>query len=229
MSKSETTYKGQEWKGGFDAVGQAMRSLIANSTPVLFYIVALLFADLLSFFVIGRPTTENQIGAGGIQGLVSVVLLPFMLRYQLELARGGSISSISQLLRVDVMLYLKLIAASLVAIALVLIGIIPLLIPLIWIIPWVCILCFPIVKHSHGPLQALKYVRQLSAGRLSMLWTIVGISLLLFLATIPVSLVPGLSTIVSAAVSMISGTAFAIAYLWLEANRAKAEAATASE
>jgi hypothetical protein len=209
-----------EWKGAAYAYSQAIEAIQRNSNPALFYIgvsaIATIVANLIinkSFLI--KQTHESAIAI--VNGIVGLLLLPLSVRYPLALARAKK-ATISQLLTPDLSLYGNLIMTFILVIVLLVVGALPLLIPLIWILPWSWFM-FLIVADLHcGASAALQEARRLTANNKGKAWGIIGISVLLVLVSGLLSRVPILGSILSPTIYILYYTATAFLYIWLRDN-----------
>ena len=216
-----------EWPGAFETFEQAFRAIPRNLRPLLYYLGVLLACQIVIIAVTGKlPAggyhihSRGQDGAGVLISLVSLVLLPYLARYELSLAKGKAVRA-SELLKPDFRLYVDLILALILGGLVMIGGALPLLIPLIWVIPAVSLLIFVVVDQDMGPWIALKESFRLSQDNKSKIWGMLGVSLLLAVVGSIVNIIPVVGLLASAAIGVVSQVALARLYFWLRARAPK--------
>jgi hypothetical protein len=210
------------WEGALHALDQAVKAIKRNANPALFYIAVLAIVDIASNLLINQSLTTSPAHALQrmiISGGVTLIFLPFSVCYPLALAKGIKVT-IDELLHSSFKQYAYLVGCFFLELVVLILGGLALLIPLIWVIPWVTFLYFIVVDLDCGPIAALQEARRVTAGNKAKVWGIIGISIVpLVLADLLVH-VPIVGDIVIPAVYLIYSTATAFLYEWLRHNAA---------
>jgi hypothetical protein len=213
-----------DWPGAFGAVEQAFHALQRNFKPLLYYLGVILVCELIIIAITGKlpangfhAQSRNHDGSDALIGLIGLILLPYLARYQLALARGKTVRA-KTLLKLDLGLYFNLILALILGGLAIIGGALPLLIPLIWVIPSVSLLVFVVVDQDMDPWSALKESFRLSHNKKAMIWSLIGVTILLAISSSLLNFIPVIGILISAAVGVVSQAALGILYFWLKAD-----------
>lgn len=180
-SQSQVT---EEWIGAFDALPKAWNYLKANHKPVL---VAAAIVFVFAMIEILTSGIAYYI-ATGASSLISLILILAGTKYGL-LAANNTPATNENVFAFDFKRWLILIGASIIASVLSVLSLALLIIPAIWVFPWLSLYAFASVDKNLGVIASLKESKRLAANHKSKIWAIFGVTILLSFAT---SIVTGL-------------------------------------
>jgi hypothetical protein len=208
------------WPGAFTAFNLAVNAVKKNWQPAVVYAVV---CGLLAVVSLAFPI-KNLAWDGGrfkfasdYEVLASLIFLLAMPTYYLA-AADGKVISLGRFMRFDLQRYLCLLAGSIIAGVVAVASALLFLVPLIWTLPWLVMVSFPIVDRKLGPLKGYKETIRLTEGHVDKVWGIIGVTFLLSLGMFLLSSIPVIGSILSAFIGVVSGIMSAMLYRWLRQN-----------
>lgn len=204
------------WQGAFNALGAVFEQIKKNPQPAYLFVGVYTALAVLSFLADGGSTSFNETGSS-YESLAALIFLLALPVYSLALA-DKKVISIGEFMRFDLGRYLTLVAVMLLTVVILVVAAIPLLIPLIWVIPWFALAGYAAVDKKLGPVEALKESKRLAQNHKGKVWGIIGSMILLAIAAGILSFIPVVGAAVAAFVNVLAGGAFASLYRWLERN-----------
>jgi hypothetical protein len=207
------------WPGAFIALGQIFGQLKKNPEPAYVFVGTYTVLAFISQAANGFATPMEMKG-GGVASLESLTSLIFLLAlpvYTLALADRKTIT-VNQFIAFDLTKYLTIIGATLLTVLIVFISAIPLLIPLIWVVPWLSLSSYVIVDKNVGVIDSLKESKRLAQDHKSKVWGIIGMTIGLAIIGSIFSFIPLVGPIVAATIGLLSAGLLASLYRWLQKN-----------
>lgn len=205
------------WPGALEAFGRALMRSAQSPQPVLAVILASFGLGLLYSSL--ELNAVNVVRVMGIAIALNLFLVPALLRYCLAIADGRHVT-MAGFLRLDgerhatVLLSLG-VAGFAVAVSLAL-----LVVPVIWVLPWVVLTAFIATDRQVNPLEALRASRRLTRGHKLHVWGIVATTIALLALVQVIALTSPSAALFSNAlgtmVAITSGSTMAMLYRWLE-------------
>jgi hypothetical protein len=175
-------------------------------------------------FVVSIFVTVTHIHAGtaatataGAGSLVSLLFVRAMVLYALSIADGRPLS-VSQFLEVNVKQFFLLVLAYIAVFILLVIAAIPILIPWIWVIPWLAFTGLALVDKNLDPVAAMSESRRLADHHKGKVWGLIGWMVLVSIAGAILGIIPYLSYLARPAVTVVEGVGLAILYRWLQSQ-----------
>jgi hypothetical protein len=206
------------WPGVFNVFGEVFEQAKKNPEPAYVFIGVYAVLALLSFVTGGYASpfdTNSQ--DGGFEALAFLIFLLALPVYALALADRKVIDT-SEFMRFDLGRYLTVFGIMLLTVLLVVIAAIPLLIPLIWVIPWLSLGSYIAVDRKLGVIESLKESKRLTQDHKGKVWGLIGVTILLTIAAGLLSFIPVVGAAASAAITVLSAGSFAVLYRWLQKN-----------
>lgn len=201
------------WGGGLNAIKQAYAGIMANPAPAGIYIgVAFVIGILFSFGHTNR--TGYNTAAGGL-GLVSLLFIRALILYSLSIADKKALT-VSQFFAIDVKQFIFLILAYIAVFIALLIAAIPILIPWIWVVPWLAFTGYALVDKNLTPFAAMGESRRLASNHKGKFWGIIGWMVLIGIAGAIVGIIPYVSYLIQPAIYVLEFTTIAILYRYLQ-------------
>lgn len=189
---------------------------MANPTPAgIFIAVSFVVSIVVAVSHIHIGTAATATAAAG--SLVSLLFIRAMMLYSLSVADRRPLS-ISQFLEVNIKQFCFLLLASIAVFILLVIAAIPILIPWIWVIPWLAFTGYALVNKNLDPLAAISESRRLASHHKGKVWGIIGWMILVSIAGAIVGIIPYVSYLVRPAVAVVEAVALAILYRWLQSQ-----------
>lgn len=204
------------WAGAFAAVGTIFEQLKKNPEPAYLFIgvyTVLAIIDILSYGY-ASPMSDDS---GNIESLGLLIFLLALPTYALALADRKSIT-VTEFMKFDLGRYLTLFGVLLLTVLLYALAAIPLLIPLIWVIPWLVMGNLASVDHKLSVVDSLKESKRLAQDHKGAVWGVIGASILMALAAAALSFIPVVGSAASAAITLLTSGAMALLYRWLQKN-----------
>jgi hypothetical protein len=205
----------EAWHGLFNTLNQANLAIKNNVAPYIFYLSILLIVEVALLLLVKLPSsskfTNQQIAALG-DGVITILLIPYLTKYELCLAKGLK-TSIGQLFKLSLRTYFNVYLTLIMFIPILIIGALLVLVPLVWILPWFYLVFYPVVDLNYSPIEAFNYVRTIMKNNLGKIWSMLGVyfvvNLLLRI------LAPNESTFFMSMLQVVFETYAAILYVWL--------------
>lgn len=215
------------WPGAFEAFTQVFHQIRKNPEPALVYMgvyVILAALDLAIFrgSVSTSASTTSVWGETNRDTFKNIGYLIFLLAtpvYALALADRRSIS-VAEFLRFDAKKYFSILLAVILSVGIFVLSAIPLLIPLIWTIPWFILVSYVITDKGAGPIQGLSGSKRLAQNHKGKVWGVIGVTILLGIGAGLLSLIPLLGSVVAAFVNLWAAGTLATLYRWLQKQHA---------
>jgi hypothetical protein len=207
------------WPGAFAAYGKAYEGLRKNSMPALLVVGIYIVVALLSGALQHKTAADEGYKSGeAIVGLIFLLALPL---YAFAVAEKRQMS-IQQFMKPNVHKYFVLLFTSILASFAVVFSLALLLIPVIWVLPWVYLATYAAVDKELSPVGAIKYSKQLTRHHKGKVWGLIGAGLLLTLCSLIFMIVPVVGMFLGYAavmtVSLTNNAANAMLYRWLQKN-----------
>jgi hypothetical protein len=217
LTSKKTT---KPWPGAVVSINKSIKQISKDPLPGIYVILLITITTAVLQLAIKHPPFKLQKISflQLVNGAETILLYPYIVRYQLSLAKDKRIPA-SDLIKNGLATYLWIILAAVMGILMFMVGAVLLFIPLIWFIPWLYLLFFPIIDKKFNTYEALQYVFSLAKGNLGKLWAIIAYGLIvLVLLSIGLSKALILLTPLSFCVSLVVSTSLASLYLWLKQN-----------
>jgi hypothetical protein len=206
------------WGGGLNAIKQAYAGIMANPAPAGIYIgVAFVIGILFSFGHTNRMGYDTA--AGGL-GLVTLLFVRALILYSFSVADKKPLT-VSQFFAVDVKQFIYLILAYIAVFIALLIAAIPILIPWIWVIPWLAFTGYALVDKDLTPFAAMGESRRLASNHKGKFWGIMGWMVLIGIAGAIVGIIPYVSYLIQPVIYVLEFTTLAILYRYLQSQPAQ--------
>jgi hypothetical protein len=212
------------WAGAFAAYGRVFDQIKKNPGPAwLFVGTYVLFSSVSTFFQDGTAY-PNHAPYEDIAYFIFLLAIPV---YGLALADRKRIS-LGEFMRLDLMRYLSLFAASILYVLIVGGSLLLLIVPAIWTIAWFFVTPYVVVDQGKGPIKSLKASKRLAQNHKGKVWGIIGVSILLMIPAAVFQYIPFIGIAASAFVTVLSTGAAASLYRWLQHEGTKATQTTKS-
>lgn len=217
-SKKNTKRRVQkEWPGSWDAYLTIFDRLWHNRGPALFFIVGYLIVS-----IVGKLFHAYKI-AGSIsytvyEDLFQVLVLLAIPTYGLSLADNKRLT-LGQVLRFDIKKFTFLLLSIIAFLAIFIGSLFLLLFPIIWSIGWFSLYQFPVIEFGFHPLDALEESKRLAQQHKSLVWGVVGISVVFTILAVPFLYVPYVTYLVpgyAMLIIVISTAVLAMLYRYLQ-------------
>lgn len=166
------------WIGAFDALLKAWNYLKTYYKPVL-VVAAIVFVLAIAESLTSGAASYAATGAGS---LVSLIFILAGTKYGL-LAANNTPATNDIVFALDLKRWLILVGASIIASVLSVLSLALLIIPAIWVFPWLSLYAFASVDKNLGVIASLKESKRLAANHKSKIWAIFGVTILLSFAT----------------------------------------------
>lgn len=215
MDNIEKPAKG-EWRGAFAAYGAALKQIKANPAPAILYVGTYLTLSIIDWLVSGSAATRNDMfNLEDINTLIFMLALPI---YALAVADHKHIG-LREFMQFNAKKYFSIFAAGILYGLIIAVSALPLLIPLLWTIPWFALASYPIIDKHMGPIKALKESKRLVLAHRGKVWGLIGATILLILAVVPLAFIaPLFGNLVLEFLGVVSIASFALLYRWLQHN-----------
>lgn len=214
------------WGGGLNAIKQAYAGIMANPVPAGIYVgVAFVVGILFSLGQTHSGTAVNYTSAGWL-GLVSLIFIRALILYSLSVADKKPLS-VSQFFAIDVKQFISLILAYISVSIVLLITAIPILIPWIWVLPWLAFTGYALVDKDLAPFAAMGESRRLASNHKGKFWGVVGWMILISIAGAIVGVIPYVRLLVQPAIYVLEFATIAILYRYLQQQPAQPSAPAA--
>jgi hypothetical protein len=204
------------------------RQLKKNPQPALIIIGVYIILAVIDVVVAGGNQvthTSTSISSESSANFSFLGIFIFLLAlpiYTLALADRKKIS-LGEFFKIDVGAYFSILGASIAASVLLVLASIPLLIPLIWVVPWMAFIAYAVIDKKAGPSKAISESKATGKDNKGKVWGIIGASIVLNIASIVLFFIPVLgvvaSGIVSPLVSILTYGAIATLYRWIQQNQ----------
>lgn len=208
------------WGGGLNAIKQAYAGIMANPVPAGIYIgVAFVVSVLFSLGHVHTTSTTSTAAAGGL-GLVSLVFIRALILYSFSVTDKKPLS-VSQFFDIDVKQFVFLILAYIAVLVVLVIAAIPILIPWIWVVPWLAFTGYALVDKNLTPFAAMGESRRLASNHKGKFWGIIGWMVLISIAGAIVGIIPYVSYLIQPALYVLEFATLAILYRYLQSQPAQ--------
>jgi len=204
------------WPGAFNTIGPIFAQMKKNPQPAYVFIGVYVTLALLGQMSTGSssPMDSNQSTAGP-ESLVSLIFLLALPIYALALADRKPIT-VNQFMDFNLRRYFTILGVTLLTIVIVFFAALPLLIPLIWVVPWVAMATYAVVDKKLGVIDALKESKRIGQDNKGKVWGVVGVTIVLTVAAALFSFIPLIGAAVAAVASLVSAGVMASLYRWLQ-------------
>lgn len=219
---------GAPWPGAFAAIGMAFRQIKKNPQPMLIILAVYVILAVLGFVISGGNQVSHDsssLHTSSNANFTIVGLFVFLLAqpiYALALADRKKIS-VAEFMKLDSGAYLKIFGGGIIAGLMLILGVIPLLIGLIWVVPWVAFYTFVILDKGVGPGKSISESKALGQHNKGKVWGIIGASFVLEIASSILFFIPAVGLIAGAFISplfsMLTYGALAILYRWIQQSQ----------
>lgn len=208
------------WTGAFNAFGEVFERIKKNPQPAYVFIGVYTALAILSYIANGGGAVSFSSYGQNDTSFESLTVLIFLLAlptYALALA-DKRVISIAEFMRFDLGRYLTLLAVTILTVVIVFFSALPLLIPLIWTIPWFAFGSYVVVDKKLGVIDSLKESKRLAQNHKGKVWGIVGVMILAMIAVGILSFIPVIGAAMAAGVNVLLGGTFGMLYRWLQHN-----------
>jgi hypothetical protein len=184
---SAATADTNKWPGAFKAYSLAYETLQKNLQPALLVIGVYVLFVLLSAVIQGEsPMAEGHKSGESIVGLIFLLAIPL---YGLANADKRAVS-LSQFMKFDANKYFMVLFTSILCSFAVALSMVALLVPVIWVLPWVYLATYAAAEKGMGPVAAIKYSKQLTYDHKGKVWGLLGVALLLVICSFVLLVLP---------------------------------------
>jgi hypothetical protein len=132
--------------------------------------------------------------------------------------------SIKQLMKPNASMYFTILFTSILCSLAVVASMVLFIIPVIWVLPWVYLAMYAAFDKKLSPVAAIKYSKQMTRDHKGKVWGLIGVSILLFIASFIFAAIPGIGIFIAYAglmfVSVLNNGANAILYRYLQKHEA---------
>lgn len=206
--------KSKEWEGAFAAFQTAYDLIVKNPQPALLFVGVYTVVNVISLLAQGETNT-NAKGYVSFADLVSLVFILPLTIYALNITNNKTVT-LKNFWLFDLGRFVVLLGTMILAGLIFLGSALLLLIPLIWTLAWFALCIYAVVDKKMGPVDALKESKRISENHKGKVWRLIGVAILLAIATGILGVIPYVGIAAAAFASVISTVAFALLYRWLQ-------------
>jgi len=218
------------WLGAAEIFKQIFAQIRKNPRPALVLIVGYAILATLDWLYYRHwpvpKTAMDTVRRSMFQNIGSLLFLQALPTYALALADRREIS-VGKVFKFEANRYFSILLATIISIGIFVISSIPLLIPLIWTIPWFVLASYVIADKGVGPVEGLSISKRLAQNYKAQVWGVIGMALLVNLAAVMVAAIFGRIIVVVVAITTFASVwsvgSMAATYRWLQKQEARSE------
>ena len=211
-----------EWPGASKIVQISYQQIMKNPAPMWFFVGVYTAITATSMLLQGSVSVFDKEYRSYADAIVLLFTLP-LINYAFAVFSGKQMT-INEFMQFSVKKLLLLIVTSLIIILITLGSILLLIVPAIWTIAWFVQAPYAMIDKNLNPIEALKESKRISKNHKGKVWGVIGISLVISLASSVVSVVPYVGTAAIAFATVVTTVTALNLYKWLQAASAQKSA-----
>lgn len=222
------TERGAHWPGAFAAYSKAYEGVAKNSKPAMLVVGLYLAITIIGSLAQGKMPNED--GYKGVETIVGLIFLLALPLYGLAIADKRTLS-IKQFMKFDANKYFMVLFTSIICSFAVVLSLFALIIPVIWVLPWVYLALYASAEKGLSPVAAIKYSKSLAGEHKAKVWGLIGVGILLTICSFVFAVVPVVGMFLAYGalmfVSVLNNGANGMLYRFLQAEHKAAAPAKA--